>query len=136
MTHIDNSKIFHNGVYADASVLVPASTTYKIGTVLGRNSDGKLTAFSSDLNVAASEGVEAFTSSPLYILAQTVTNETASPLTCDLVRVFDSGVVDKNGLIFVKSSDATNDEVLDALRVNNFRLVNVEELTNASALAE
>lgn len=126
MTHIDNSKIFHNGVYADASVLVPANTTYKIGTVLGRNADGALTGYTS-----AVEG-----STPLYILAQTVTNETASPLTCDLVRVFDSGVVDKNGLIFVNSSDATNDEVLDALKVNNFRLVNVEELTNASALAE
>lgn len=126
MTHIDNSKVFHNGVYADASVLVPANTTYKIGTVLGRNADGDLTGYTS-----AVEG-----STPLYILAQTVTNETASPLTCDLVRVFDSGVVDKNGLIFVNSSDATNDEVLDALKVNNFRLVNVEELTNASALAE
>ena len=126
MTHIDNSKIFHNGVYADASVLVPANTTYKIGTVLGRNADRALTGYTS-----AVEG-----STPLYILAQTVTNETASPLTCDLVRVFDSGVVDKNGLIFVNSSDATNDEVLDALKVNNFRIVNVEELTNASALAE
>ena len=94
MTHIDNSRIFHNGVYADASVLVPKSTTYKVGTVLGRDADGNLTAFSSEI-----EG-----SSPLYILAQTLINEsTSASETFDLVRVFDSGVVDKSGLIFVNS---------------------------------
>lgn len=126
MTHIDNSKVFHDGVYADASVLVPANTTYKIGTVLGRNGDGALTAYSSDV-----EG-----STPLYILAANVTNDTSSPATIDCVRLFDSGVVDKNGLIFTKEGDGENVEVLDALKVNNFRLVNVEELTVPSGLAE
>lgn len=131
MTHIDNSKIFHNGVYADASVLVPQNTTYKIGTVLGRDSEGNLTAFSSDLNG------EDFVSSPLYILAQTLVNEsTSASETFDLVRVFDSGVVDKNGLIFVKSADANDVKVLDAMKTNNFRLINVEEQTVRSNLAE
>lgn len=126
MTHIDNSKVFHDGVYADASVLVPANTTYKIGTVLGRNADGALTGYTSTVA----------DSTPLYILAANVTNENSSPTTIDCVRVFDSGVVDKNGLIFVNSEDATKVEVLDALKVNNFRLVNVEELTVPSGLAE
>lgn len=127
MTHIDNSRIFHNGVYADASVLVPKSTTYKVGTVLGRDADGNLTAFSSEI-----EG-----SSPLYILAQTLINEsTSASETFDLVRVFDSGVVDKSGLIFVNSDDATDVKVLDAMKTNNFRLVNVEEQTAASSLGE
>ena len=115
MTHIDNSRIFHEGVYADASVLVPANTTY---------------------NVAASTGVEAFTTSPLYILAQTITNESASQAeTIDLVRVFDSGAVDKAGLIFVKSADASDVKVLDEMKVNNFRLLGVEELTESTPLA-
>lgn len=137
MTHIDNSKIFHNGVYADVSVYVPKQTTYVPGTVLGRDSSGNLTAFSTDLNVAGDGDTAAFTSSPLYILAQTVTNEdTSNPATIDLVRVFDSGVVDKNGLVFVKEADATDKTVLDALKTNNFRLVNVEELTTPSSLGE
>ena len=135
MTHIDNSRIFHEGVYADASVLVPANTTYKVGTVLGRNKAGKLTAFSTDNNVAASTGVEAFTTSPLYILAQTITNESTSQAeTIDLVRVFDSGAVDKAGLIFVKSADASDVKVLDEMKVNNFRLLGVEELTESTPL--
>ena len=131
MTHIDNSKIFHDGVYSDASIYVPADTTYKEGTVLGRNSSGKLTAFSSDLNG------ENFASSPIYILAQTITNEdTSNATTIDLVRVLESGLVDKNGLIFVKAADASNVEYLDALHTNGFRLANVEEQTVPSSLAE
>lgn len=135
MTHIDNSKIFHDGVYADASILVPKGTTYKIGTVLGRDKDGNLTAFSTDNNVAASDSTPAFTTSPLYILAQNLTNESATAdETFDLVKVFDSGVVDKAGLIFVKEADKTSVSVLDALKVNNFRLIGVEEQTVPSSL--
>lgn len=131
MTHIDNSKIFHDAFYSDASVLVPKSTTYKVGTVLGRNSDGDLTAYSSDLNG------DNFASSPLYILAQTITNESSSASeTFDLVRVCESGLVDKSGLIFVKSADASDVKVLDALHTNSFRLRNVEEQTVVSTLAE
>lgn len=130
MTHIDNSKIFHNGVYSDATIYVPANTTYKAGTVLGRNSSGKLTAFSSDLNG------ENFASSPLYILAQTISNEDSNAAEIELVRVFESGLVDKNGLIFIKAADASNVEYLDALHTNGFRLGNVEEQTVPSNLAE
>ena len=65
MTKIDNSKIFHEGSYADVTLTVPAATTYKPGLVLGRNADGDLTAF--DSSVADS--------TPIYILAQTVVNE-------------------------------------------------------------
>lgn len=125
MTHIDNSKIFHEGVYADAKILVPANTTYKIGTVLGRNAEGALTAYTSDVA----------NSTPLYILAQNLTNESSSSTEFELVRVFDSGVVDKAGLIFAKSADATSVKVLDALKTNNFRLIGVDEQTTTSSLA-
>lgn len=126
MTHIDNSKIFHDGVYTDASVLVPANTTYKIGTVLGRNADGELTAFNSTV-----EG-----STPLYILAQTLKNESTTSETFELTRVFDSGVVDKAGLIFTNEADKDDVKVLDALKINNFRLVNVEEQAGVSCLSQ
>lgn len=134
MTHIDNSKIFHEGVYADVTLTVAASTSLKVGTVLGRNSSGKLVPFSTDNNVAGTSTTEAFKTSPLYILAQNVTNESTSAADFDLVKVFDSGVVDKNGLIFVKSDDASDVTVLDGLKTNNFRLINVEEQAGTSSL--
>ena len=125
MTHIDNSKIFHEGSYADETVLVPANTTYKEGTVLGRNADGKLTAYTSD--VATSE--------PIYILAQDVINETASPTEKALVTVFDGGVVNASKLIFVKNADKTAVAVLDKLKRNGFKLERVEELVERTNLA-
>lgn len=134
MTHIDNSKIFHEGVYADVTLTVAASTTLKVGTVLGRNSSGKLVAFSTDNDVAGTSIIEAFKTSPLYILAQNVVNESTSSEDFDLIRVFDSGVVDKSGLIFTKKADASDVKVLDALKTNNFRLINVEEQAGVSSL--
>lgn len=128
MTHFDNSKIFHEGVYADVTLTVAASTTLKVGTVLGRNSNGKLVAFSTANNT------DTFKTSPLYILAQNVVNESTSSEDFDLVRVFDSGVVDKSGLIFTKEADASDVTVLDALKTNNFRLINVEEQAGVSSL--
>lgn len=137
MTHIDNSKIFHNCVFTDASVLVPKGTTYKVGTVLGRDKDGNLTAFSTENNIAATSTTEAFKTSPLYILAQSLTNEsTTASETFDAVRVCDSGVVDKTGLIFVNEDDAEDVTILDALKTNNFRLVNVEEQAGVSCLSK
>ncbi len=134
MTHIDNSKIFHEGVYADVTLTVAASTTLKVGTVLGRNSSGKLVAFSTDNNVAGTSTTEAFKTSPLYILAQNVVNESTSSEDFDLIKVFDSGIVDKSGLIFIKKADASDVTVLDALKTNNFRLINVEEQAGVSSL--
>lgn len=134
MTHIDNSKIFHEGVYADVTLTVAASTTLKVGTVLGRNSSGKLVAFSTDNNVAGISTTEAFKTSPLYILAQNVVNESTSSEDFDLIKVFDSGIVDKSGLIFIKKADASDVTVLDALKTNNFRLINVEEQAGVSSL--
>lgn len=134
MTHIDNSKIFHEGVYADVTLTVAASTSLKVGTVLGRNSSGKLVPFSTANNVAKSDTTEAFKTSPLYILAQNVTNDTSSDVDFDLVKVFDSGVVDKSGLIFIKEADASDVTVLDGLKTNNFRLINVEEQAGVSSL--
>ncbi len=134
MTHINNSKAILDGIFTDASIYVPANTTYKVGTVLGRNSNGKLTAFSSDLNVAASEGVEAFTSNPLYILGQEITNDESSGATIDLVRVLETGTIDKDKVIFVKTADASVVEYLDALHTNNIRLVGVEEQCDTTSL--
>lgn len=136
MTTVDNSKIFHEGTYSDVTIKVPAETTYQAGTVLGRNKDGDLVAFSTDNNVAASPGPE-FNTSPLYILAQSIENKDESNAEeFDLVRVFESGVVDAAKLIFVKTADATDVEVLDALKTNGFRLRNVEELTIKTSLSE
>ena len=136
MTTVDNSKIFHEGTYSDVTIKVPAKTTYQAGTVLGRNKDGDLVAFSTDNNVAASPGPE-FNTSPLYILAQTIENKDESNAEeFDLVRVFESGVVDAAKLIFVKTADATDVAVLDALKTNGFRLRNVEELTIKTSLSE
>lgn len=136
MTTVDNSKIFHEGTYSDVTIKVPAQTTYQAGTVLGRNKDGDLVAFSTDNNVAASPGPE-FNTSPLYILAQSIENKDGSNAEeFDLVRVFESGVVDAAKLIFIKTADATDIEVLDALKTNGFRLRNVEELTIKTSLSE
>lgn len=136
MTTVDNSKIFHEGTYSDVTIKVPAQTTYQAGTVLGRNKDGDLVAFSTDNNVAASPGPE-FNTSPLYILAQSIENKDKSNAEeFDLVRVFESGVVDAAKLIFIKTADATDIEVLDALKTNGFRLRNVEELTIKTSLSE
>lgn len=134
MTQIDNSKIFLEGVYADVSVKNAANTTLEAGTVLGRNSSGDLVAFSTDNNVAASEGVPAFTTDPLFILAQKLVNSTASAETVAMVRVFDGGVVNKDKIIFVKTADKTNKTVLDALRKNEFKLEAVQELSEATSL--
>lgn len=136
MATADNSKIFHEGTYSDVSVTVPANTTYQAGTVLGRNKDGELVAFSTDNNVAASPGPE-FNTSPLYILAQTLQNtDDSNEEEFDLVRVFETGVVNAAKLIFVKTADATDVKVLDALKANGFRLRNVEELTVKTSLSE
>lgn len=136
MATVDNSKIFHEGTYSDVTIKVPAQTTYQAGTVLGRNKDGDLVAFSTDNNVAASPGPE-FNTSPLYILAQSIENKDGSNAEeFDLVRVFESGVVDAAKLIFIKTADATDIEVLDALKTNGFRLRNVEELTIKTSLSE
>lgn len=133
MTHINNSKVILDGIFTDASIYVPANTTYKEGTVLGRNSSGKLTAFSSDLNVAD----PVFNSSPLYILAQTITNaDDSNAATIDLVRVLETGTVDKSKVIFKKTADASVVAYLDALHTNGIRLVNVEEQCGTSSLGE
>jgi hypothetical protein len=133
MTHINNSKVILDGIFTDASIYVPANTTYAEGTVLGRNSSGKLTAFSSDLNVAD----PVFNSSPLYILAQSITNaDEDNAATIDLVRVLESGTVDKSKVIFKKAADASVVAYLDALHTNGIRLVNVEEQCGTSSLGE
>ncbi|HIS88926.1 TPA: hypothetical protein IAA87_05855 [Candidatus Avigastranaerophilus faecigallinarum] len=139
---VDNSKIFYNGQYAEIDIVVPAKTTYKAGTVLGRRSDGKLTAFTTDNNIAAQEedgetpAVAEFKTQPLYILAQTVTNEETSEAELPMVRVFDGGEVNKNKLIFIKEADASDNNVLDALHTNGFSLENVVDLSEDTCLQE
>lgn len=130
MTQIDNSKIFLEGVYADVSVKNAANTTLNPGTVLGRNATGDLVAFSTDNNTAE------FTTEPLFILANKLVNSTASAETAEAVRVFDGGVVNKDKLIFVKTADATNVVVLDALKRNGFKLELVQELSEATSLRD
>ncbi len=131
MGTIDNSKIFLEGDFTDMDVTLAAGQTLQQGTVLGRNSDGKLVAFSTDNNT------DSFTTEPIYILAQTITNPSSSAATeMDMVRVFDGGVVNKDKLVFVKTADATNVTVLDQLHKNGFALETVQELSEKTCLAD
>lgn len=131
MGTIDNSKIFLEGDFTDMDVTLTAGQTLQQGTVLGRNSEGKLVAFTTDNND------ETFTTEPIYILAQTITNPSSSAATeMDMVRVFDGGVVNKDKLVFVKSADKTNTAILDQLHKNGFVLETVQELSEETCLAE
>ncbi len=134
MTQVNNAKVFLDGFYTDVTVKVAANTTLNAGTVLGRNSSGDLVAFSTDNNVAAAENVDAFTTDPIYILAKQLKNDTNAAVEFDLVRVFECGEVDKKGLIFVKSADASNQTVLDQLAKNGFKLETVQELSEQTSL--
>lgn len=118
MTKIDNSKVFLGGIYTDATVTVPANTTYEEGLVLGRDSSGNLTAFTS----------ENTNSTPVFILAQHIKNDESTAEDFPMARVFDGGAVNKDKLIFAKAADASSASVLDALKINGFDLVTVTEM--------
>lgn len=122
MATIDNSKVFLNGIYGDATVTVAANTTLKKGTVLGLNSSDKLVAFSSTL---AAEG---FVPEPSYILAQDVVNATNAAVDYDMIRVFESGEVDAAKVVFTTAADATDAQILAAMKNNGFHLVNVQQM--------
>lgn len=135
MTVIDNSKIFLNGIYGDASVKVAANTTLKRGTVLGLNKDDELVAYSTDLDApytpanGSNEATEAFIAEPTYILAQDLSNNTSSAVEYDLTRVFESGEVDAAKVIFTKTADASNAQVLAKMKNNGLHLVNVQQMS-------
>jgi len=122
---IDNSKIFLNGIYGDATVTVAANTTLKKGTVLGLNASDELVAYSTDLDNAGSS----FVAEPTYILAQDLVNNTSAAIDYDLVRVFESGEVDAAGVVFVKPDDANNAQVLAKMKNNGFHLCNVQQMS-------
>lgn len=126
MTKIDNSKAILDGVFSDITVTVPAKTTYAANTVLGLNSQGKITAFTSDNNVKASEGVAGFIAEPSYILAHQIENTTESPIEYPLARVLECGEVDIAKAVFIKAADAEDVNVLTALKNNGIRLVHVD----------
>lgn len=122
MATIDNSKVFLNGIYGDATVTVAANTTLKKGTVLGLNSSDKLVAFSS--NLATGD----FVPEPSYILAQDVVNATNAAVDYDMIRVFESGEVDAAKVVFTTEADATDAQILAAMKNNGFHLVNVQQM--------
>ncbi len=126
MGKIDNSKAILDGVYSDATVTVPAKTTYAANTVLGFNSSGKLTAFSTDNNVAATSTTPAFEAEPSYILAHPIANETNAAVDYPLARVLECGDVDIDKAVFVKTADASSAKVITALKNNGIRLVHVD----------
>jgi len=124
MSKYGNPKVILKGVFADVQIKVPANTTYKEGTILGRNAEGTLIAYkSADCNEA------------LYVLAQTVTNAAAEE-TVALVKVLDGGSVNKDLLLFVDNADATKTAVLDNLKRNGFHLEHVQELTEDTCLKD
>ena len=127
MTTIDNRNAILEGVYSDATVLVPANTTYEAYTVLGLNADGALTAYSTDNDVEATSDTPAFKGEPSYILAHSITNSDASnSIEYPLARVLECGDVDIEKAVFVKAADATNAAVLTSLKNNGIRLVHVD----------
>ena len=125
MATVDNSKIFLEGAYSDATVKVPGETTFKKGLILGRDENGDLTAFTSE-----NEGSE-----PLYILAQDIINEEENAEEFPLARVFEYGAVNKDKIIFANEDDAEDATVLDALKRNGFFFFFLNELTDRSSLA-
>lgn len=131
MTKIENARIFYDGIFANETVTVEAETTLAKGTVLGRNKDKELVAFTTDNNVApapeSDPAEEGFTTEPIYILAEALPNTTKSKATFT-ARVFDGGTVNKDRIIFIKSADKTDVAVLDALHRNGFTLVPVQDL--------
>lgn len=133
MTKIENARIFYDGIFANETVTVAAETTLAKGTVLGRNKDKELVAFTTDNNVAPVDAtdtdpaVEGFTTEPIYILAEALPNTTKSKATFT-ARVFDGGTVNKDRIIFTKTADKTDVAVLDALHRNGFTLVPVQDL--------
>lgn len=127
MSTMDNSKIFICGTFDDATVKVPAKTTYKAGTVLGLNSDGDLVAYSTDNDVAATSTTAAFVGEPTYILYNDITNDSVSAAAYPLSRVCVEGEVNKNKIIFINADDADDSKVLAAMKNNGFVLRNVQE---------
>lgn len=123
---VDNSKAILNGVYSDATVTVPANTTYEANTILGFNSTGKLTAFTTDNNVAGTSTTSAFEAEPSYILAHPIANETSAAIDYPLARVLECGEVDIAKAVFIKAADATDAKVIAALKNNGIRLVHVD----------
>ena len=124
MTKYGSPKVILKGVFADVQLKIPATTTYKEGTVLGRDAQGALIAYkSADCEEA------------LYILAQTVTNAAAEE-TVALVKVLDGGSVNKDLLVFADETDAAKTAVLDNLKRNGFHLENVQELTEDTCLKD
>ncbi len=122
MSVIDNTKIFLSGIYGDATVTVATKTTIKAGTVLGFNSTDKLVPFSTDLNT------EDFIAEPTYILAQDLANDTDGNVDVAMARVFESGEVDGSLITFTKAADATDVQVLAAMKNNGFHLRNVQQM--------
>ena len=119
MTTIDNSKAILDGVFSDRTVTVPANTTYAAYTVLGLNSSGKLTAFSTN-----NEGTE-----PSYILAHSIENSTNAAVDYPLARVLECGDADQSKVVFIKAADKSDAAVLTALKNNGIRLVHVDYAT-------
>ena len=124
MVKVDNTKIFLNGIYGDATVTVAASTTIKKGTVLGLNKDSELVAFST----ALADSESGFKPEPTYIIAQDVTNGGSQKADFNLIRVFESGEVDASKIIFTKAADASDANVLTAMKNNGFHLCNVQQM--------
>lgn len=123
---VDNSKAILDGVFSDATVTVAANTTYAANTVLGFNSSGKLTAFTTDNNVEGTPTTPAFEAEPSYILAHPIVNDTSSAVDYPLARVLECGEVDIAKAVFIKAADAKNAKVIAALKNNGIRLVHVD----------
>lgn len=131
MTQIDNSNIFLGGIYGNATVTIPATTTLKPGTVLGLNDAGKIVPYSTDLDKKSTTATDAlaFVAEPTYILASELTNSTSSAVDSPMARVFENGDVDAGKLIFTKTADATNAAVLAKMKNNGFNLHGVQDMT-------
>ncbi len=126
---IDNSKVFLNGVYGDASVNIKAKTSLKEGTVLGvdttEDSDtaGKVIPFDSTKCEL-----------PSYILAQDIVNESDEDIEISSARVFECGEVNKNKLIFINEADTLTQKIVADLKAGGILAVEVQELTKTDVV--
>lgn len=122
-TTIENKKIFLDGIFGDATINVAGSTTLEVGTVLGVNESGKIVPFESTTCDVAS-----------YVLGAKVVNTSSSAADFANVRVFECGQVSQEKLIFKKSGDETNANVLAGLKSSGIIPVLVHEETQANVL--
>lgn len=100
MIQYDNSSLYFKAMFDYETIVVPANTTFKLGTVLGEiSNNGKLTQFKSQNN----DGSEI----PMAILNKELINNTENEIEFSNISVIVNGEINSNKLIF-NATDNSN----------------------------